>query len=58
MRNPARVVMTVAWLVWLAAAAVAQQVVLDDSLRGGSTSGAQNGGAFQGDGWRVTNKND
>src|SRR5262245_11073397 len=58
MRNPNLVVMTVAWLVWLAGAAVAQQVVLDDSLRGGSTSGAQNGGAFQADGWRVTNKND
>lgn len=57
MRHPARVVTTVAWLVWLAGAAAAQQVVLDDSLRG-STSGARNGGAFQADGWRVTHKND
>jgi len=58
MRNSARVVMTLAWLVGLAGAALAQQVVLDDSLRGGSTSGIQNGGAFQGDGWRVATKND
>jgi hypothetical protein len=35
----------------------AQQLVLDDSLRG-STSGSQNGGSFSADGWRVTNKND
>ena len=35
----------------------AQQVVLDDSLRG-STSGARSGGSFGSDGWRVTNKND
>ena len=54
MRNP---LMTVAWLALLSGAAAAQQLVLDDSLRG-ATSGAQNGGAFQADGWRVTNKND
>jgi hypothetical protein len=53
-----RISMTVAWLAWLAGAAVAQQVVLDDSLRGGSTGGSRNGGVFQGDGWRVTHKND
>jgi hypothetical protein len=50
-------VATLTWLVLLASAAAAQTLVLDDSLRG-STSGARAGGAFQADGWRVTNKND
>jgi hypothetical protein len=36
----------------------AQALVLDDSLRGGSTTGLRNGGAFQADGWKVTGKND
>ena len=52
-----RSVFTVAWLVSLTAAAAAQQVILDDSLRG-SSGGVVSGGAFQADGWRVTGKND
>ncbi len=37
--------------------AAAQELVLDDSLRG-STGGSRSGGAFGADGWRVTNKDD
>jgi hypothetical protein len=48
----------VAWLISLTAAAAAQQLVLDDSLKGGGTSGTRSGGSFQADGWRVTGKND
>jgi hypothetical protein len=45
------------FLVLLSTAAGAQELILDDSLRGG-TSGARSGGSFGADGWRVTNKND
>ena len=38
-------------------AAWSQEVILDDSLRGG-TQGSTNGGSFGPDGWHVTNKND
>jgi len=34
-----------------------QELILDDSLRGG-TQGSSNGGSFAPDGWRVTGKND
>ena len=52
MRYPARVVTTVALLAWLSGLGAARQqlqLVLDDSLRGGSTSGARNGGSFEAD---------
>jgi MYXO-CTERM domain-containing protein len=50
-------VLPVAWLISMVGAAAAQQLILDDSLRG-STTGTQNGGSFSAAGWRVTNKND
>src|SRR5688572_23259569 len=57
MLKPVQVVLAVAWLISMVGAAAAQQLVLDEPLRG-STSGAQNGGSFSAEGWRVTNKND
>ena len=43
--------------VLLSTAAWSQELILDDSLRGG-TQGARGGGSLGPDGWRVTGKND
>jgi hypothetical protein len=44
-------------VVLLPTALWAQELILDDSLRGG-TQGSRSGGSFSGEGWRVTSKND
>src|SRR6185295_12176626 len=48
---------TVLFALLASSAAWAQELILDDSLRG-STQGTTGGGSFSGEGWRVTNKND
>jgi len=57
MMKAAVVLATLALLAFHPSLAQAQSLILDDSLRG-STTGTQGGGAFQANGWRVTNKND
>jgi len=47
----------VLFLVLASTAAWSQELILDDSLRGGS-QGVVGGGSFGPDGWTVTNKND
>jgi hypothetical protein len=49
--------LAVLFAVVASATAWSQELILDDSLRGGS-QGAVGGGSFGPDGWRVTNKND